>query len=180
MVWLRLYHGAAAPGLTCEVHNTDAEGRFVVGDGCSYLARELGVKTLIDSATLTGHSSFTGANHCAMMTNDEDMEVTGLASGLQSGETGTFSHIACVASAGSMRCICWEHALHLLGAQRRHRNRPCDNSSDNGGTKQLSSHTCMHACVTMPRLPNDLFAGSTEVNSVVADRGSDQLRLWQR
>lgn len=109
MVWLRLYHGAAAPGLTCEVHNTDAEGRFVVGDGCSYLARELGVKTLIDSATLTGHSSFTGANHCAMMTNDEDMEVTGLASGLQSGETGTFSHIACVASAGSMRCICWEH-----------------------------------------------------------------------
>ena len=56
--------------LTCEVHNTDAEGRFVVGDGCSYLARELGVKTLIDSATLTGHSSFTGSNHCAMMTND--------------------------------------------------------------------------------------------------------------
>ena len=27
-------------GLTCEVDNTDAEGRFVVGDGCSYLARE--------------------------------------------------------------------------------------------------------------------------------------------
>ena len=24
-------------GLTCEVENTDAEGRFVVGDGCSYL-----------------------------------------------------------------------------------------------------------------------------------------------
>ena len=98
-----LLHGLVAfstrlirPGLTCEVHNTDAEGRFVVGDGCSYLARELGVKTLIDSATLTGHSSFTGANHCAMMTNDQDMEVTGLASGLQSGETGTFSNIAWV------------------------------------------------------------------------------------
>ena len=31
------------------VMSPDAEGRFVVGDGCSYLARELGVKTLIDS-----------------------------------------------------------------------------------------------------------------------------------
>ena len=100
-------------GLTCEVDNTDAEGRFVVGDGCSYLAREprnrsatwsafacqplremvvwageMGVKTLIDSATLTGHSSFTGPTHCAIMSNCADMEATGIEAGLESGEHG--------------------------------------------------------------------------------------------
>ena len=75
-------------GLTCEVDNTDAEGRFVVGYGCSYLAREMGVKTLIDSATLTGHSSFTGPTHCAIMSNCADMEATGIEAGLESGEHG--------------------------------------------------------------------------------------------
>ena len=33
---------------------------------------------------------------------------------------------------------------------------------------------------TAVRLSNDLLAGSTEVDPVVADRGSDQLWLWQR
>ena len=34
--------------------DTDAEGRFVVGDGCSYLAREKHCTVVIDAATLTG------------------------------------------------------------------------------------------------------------------------------
>ena len=34
--------------------DTDAEGRFVVGDGCSYLAREKRCAVIIDAATLTG------------------------------------------------------------------------------------------------------------------------------
>ena len=71
-----------------EVSNTDAEGRFVVGDGCSYLARVEGVKTLIDSATLTGHSSFSGLTHAAIQSNSAAFEAAGLAAGLRSGEHG--------------------------------------------------------------------------------------------
>eukprot|EP01051_Picozoa_sp_SAG22_P005180 SAG22_NODE_300_length_12752_cov_3.102426_12_plen_155_part_00 len=75
-------------GVTVEVSNTDAEGRFVVGDGCSYLARVEGVKTLIDSATLTGHSAFTGQTHAAIQSNSAAFEAAGLAAGLASGEHG--------------------------------------------------------------------------------------------
>ena len=50
-------------GLTVEVIDTDAEGRFVVGDGCSYLAREKRCTTLIDAATLTGTTGFTARYH---------------------------------------------------------------------------------------------------------------------
>ena len=50
-----------------EVIDTDAEGRFVVGDGCSYLARELGVRTLIDSTTLTDTNAFTAYKHGAVL-----------------------------------------------------------------------------------------------------------------
>jgi leucyl aminopeptidase len=49
------------------VIDTDAEGRFVVGDGCSYLARELGVRTLIDSTTLTDTNAFTAYKHGAVL-----------------------------------------------------------------------------------------------------------------
>ena len=58
----------------------------MVGDGCSYLARELGCKTLIDAATLTGHASFTGKTHAAVMSNSAVLEARAVAAGLRSGE----------------------------------------------------------------------------------------------
>ncbi len=69
-----------------QVTDTDAEGRFVVGDGCSFLARERGCRTIIDAATLTGTTGFTARHHGAVMSNDARMERLCLEAGLQSGE----------------------------------------------------------------------------------------------
>ena len=55
-------------------------------DSLADLARVLGCKTVIDAATLTGHSSFTGKTHAAVMSNCADLEAQTLAAGLQSGE----------------------------------------------------------------------------------------------
>ena len=56
-------------GLTVEVANTDAEGRFLLSDGLSWLARVKGVKWLLDAATLTGHSVGTGKAHAGVVSN---------------------------------------------------------------------------------------------------------------
>lgn len=63
----------------------------MVGDGCSYLARELGVKTLIDSTTLTDTNAFTAYKHGAVLASDERLERLCIEAGLQSGE-----HQVCV------------------------------------------------------------------------------------
>eukprot|EP01052_Picozoa_sp_SAG31_P037209 SAG31_NODE_4769_length_2967_cov_1.661437_2_plen_150_part_00 len=73
-------------GLTVEVTDTDAEGRFVVGDGCSFLAREKGCKTVIDAATLTGTTNFTAKQHAAVMSSHGCLEKLVVQAGLQSGE----------------------------------------------------------------------------------------------
>jgi leucyl aminopeptidase len=41
-------------GKTIEVDNTDAEGRLTLGDAITYARQELGLKRLVDIATLTG------------------------------------------------------------------------------------------------------------------------------
>ncbi|MFF5234762.1 leucyl aminopeptidase family protein [Dactylosporangium sp. NPDC000521] len=41
-------------GITSEIHNTDAEGRLVLGDAMAYAVRRLRPDTIIDLATLTG------------------------------------------------------------------------------------------------------------------------------
>ena len=65
-----------------EVDNTDAEGRFLLADGLSYLAREKGVRWLVDAATLTGHAAGTGKAHAGVVSNDEPLEQLAVASGL--------------------------------------------------------------------------------------------------
>jgi probable aminopeptidase NPEPL1 len=61
-------------GLTVEINNTDAEGRLVLADGCSYAAKHLNPKLVIDMATLTGAQGIaTGQNHAAVLaSHDED------------------------------------------------------------------------------------------------------------
>lgn len=62
-------------GKTVEINNTDAEGRVVLGDGCSYAARVLGADIVLDAATLTGAQGVaTGEAHAAVVSNDDAVE----------------------------------------------------------------------------------------------------------
>ena len=73
-------------GLTVEVANTDAEGRFLLSDGLSWLARVKGVKWLLDAATLTGHSVGTGKAHAGVVSNTAALEQLAVKAGLVSGD----------------------------------------------------------------------------------------------
>jgi len=74
-------------GKTVEINNTDAEGRLLLADGCSFAARKLGADIVIDAATLTGAQSLsTGLVHAAIMSNDAELEQQLLGAGQRSGE----------------------------------------------------------------------------------------------
>lgn len=74
-------------GKTVEINNTDAEGRLLLADGCSYAARELGADIVLDAATLTGAQGVaTGDLHAAVMSNDEGVEAALLAAGQATGD----------------------------------------------------------------------------------------------
>jgi leucyl aminopeptidase len=63
----------AMNGRTIEVLNTDAEGRLVLADGICY-AVELGAKSIIDVATLTGAVTHALGDVCyAVMTNNDSL-----------------------------------------------------------------------------------------------------------
>lgn len=60
-------------GVTCEVANTDAEGRIVLADGL-LLAAESEPKLIIDAATLTGASVMaTGGDYSALFSLDQPL-----------------------------------------------------------------------------------------------------------
>jgi leucyl aminopeptidase len=62
-------------GKTIEVLNTDAEGRMILADGLSYLAKNYQTDILIDLATLTGSSVRMFGDTCgALFSNDEDLK----------------------------------------------------------------------------------------------------------
>lgn len=74
-------------GKTVEVNNTDAEGRLLLADGCSYAARVLKADTVIDAATLTGAQGVaTGQHFGAVVSNDDDVEQALCAAGRSSGD----------------------------------------------------------------------------------------------
>jgi len=74
-------------GKTVEVNNTDAEGRLVLADGVAFAGKDLGAKTIIDLATLTGAQLIaTGKLHAAVISNDELLETTAIAAGKRSGD----------------------------------------------------------------------------------------------
>lgn len=74
-------------GKTCEVNNTDAEGRLVLADGCHYAAAALGATTVLDMATLTGAQVLaTGKRHAAVLCNDEATERAAVAAGKATGD----------------------------------------------------------------------------------------------
>jgi leucyl aminopeptidase len=62
-------------GKTIEVLNTDAEGRMVLADGLSYMAKNFKTDFLIDLATLTGSSVRMFGDTCgAMFSNNEELK----------------------------------------------------------------------------------------------------------
>ncbi|SDR06974.1 leucyl aminopeptidase [Chryseobacterium soldanellicola] len=62
-------------GKTIEVLNTDAEGRMILADGLSYLAKNYKTDCLIDLATLTGSSVRMFGDTCgALFSNNEEFK----------------------------------------------------------------------------------------------------------
>lgn len=69
-------------GKTIEVLNTDAEGRMILADGLSYLAKNFKTDFLIDLATLTGSSVRMFGDTCgALFSNNEELKNLLLATG---------------------------------------------------------------------------------------------------
>ena len=74
-------------GKTVEINNTDAEGRLLLADGCSYAARVLGADVILDAATLTGAQGVaTGDLHAAVISSDEAIEQALLHAGRDTGD----------------------------------------------------------------------------------------------
>ena len=74
-------------GKTVEINNTDAEGRLVLADAASYLARKYKLDLIIDMATLTGAQLIaTGHRHAAIVCNRDGVEAAATAAGRSSGD----------------------------------------------------------------------------------------------
>lgn len=78
---LRMYNGK-----TVEIHNTDAEGRLLLGDCLTYASR-LGVDAIVDMATLTGACVVAlGEFYSGLFTQNDALAATLLARAEESGE----------------------------------------------------------------------------------------------
>lgn len=74
-------------GLTVEINNTDAEGRLVLSDGASHVAKHLDCDLVVDMATLTGAQSIsTGQLHALILASDDDLERDVVSAGRTSGD----------------------------------------------------------------------------------------------
>ena len=86
---------AGLSGLTCEINNSDAEGRLVLADGVAH-ATALPPKLpwlsahpdlVIDMATLTGAQMIaTGKRHAGIVANTDDVEQAAILAGRASGD----------------------------------------------------------------------------------------------
>ena len=80
------YKGTDKRGITIEVLNTDAEGRVVLGDAIVY-ARQRGVQTIVDFATLTGACVVALGDFAAgLFSNDDALSEKIRAAGERTGE----------------------------------------------------------------------------------------------
>jgi probable aminopeptidase NPEPL1 len=110
-------------GKTVEINNTDAEGRLLLADGCSYAARVLGADIVLDAATLTGAQGVaTGDVHAALVSNDVAVEQALIEAGRNTGD------------------LCWPlpFAPELYRAEFRSPIADMRNSVKNRGNAQVS------------------------------------------
>jgi leucyl aminopeptidase len=74
-------------GKTIEVLNTDAEGRLILADALSYVARNYEPKAIVDLATLTGACVVALGHYAAgLLTRDDDLARRLLEAGEKTGE----------------------------------------------------------------------------------------------
>jgi probable aminopeptidase NPEPL1 len=74
-------------GKTVEINNTDAEGRLLLADALSYVARKHKPAMVMDMATLTGAQLVaTGVRHAAVVSNRAGLETLALEVGRSSGD----------------------------------------------------------------------------------------------
>ena len=81
-------------GKTCEINNTDAEGRLVLSDGVAHVTASPSLlpgggspDLVVDMATLTGAQMVaTGKHFAAVFTNDEETERAAVAAGRRTGD----------------------------------------------------------------------------------------------
>ena len=74
-------------GKTVEINNTDAEGRLVVADAASYVARTYKPEVVIDMATLTGAQLVaTGWRHASIVSNRAGLERAASAAAAATGD----------------------------------------------------------------------------------------------
>lgn len=74
-------------GQTIEVINTDAEGRLVLADVMTYAQRELGVRRIVDLATLTGAMIIAlGHEHGGLFSNNDTLAAALTSAGTETGE----------------------------------------------------------------------------------------------
>jgi probable aminopeptidase NPEPL1 len=74
-------------GKTVEINNTDAEGRLLLADAVSYVARKHEPDFVIDMATLTGAQPVaTGIRHAAVVSNREGLEALAIRVGRETGD----------------------------------------------------------------------------------------------
>jgi leucyl aminopeptidase len=74
-------------GQTIEVINTDAEGRLVLADVMTYAQRELGVRRMVDLATLTGAMLIAlGHEHAGLFSNNDGLAGELSVAGTETGE----------------------------------------------------------------------------------------------
>ncbi len=74
-------------GKTVEINNTDAEGRLLLADALSFVARTHKPALLVDLATLTGAQLVaTGLQHAAVVSNRAGVEAAAVRAGRDSGD----------------------------------------------------------------------------------------------
>ncbi len=74
-------------GKSIEVLNTDAEGRLILADALSYAVKKLGVKAIIDVATLTGACQIALGNICTgLFSNNQEFADKVISAGNEVGE----------------------------------------------------------------------------------------------
>ncbi len=74
-------------GHTVEINNTDAEGRLLLGDAVSYVARKYKPDFIADAATLTGAQLLsTGKRHAAIVSNRDGIESRAWRVGREAGD----------------------------------------------------------------------------------------------
>lgn len=139
-------------GVTCEVTNTDAEGRLVLADALAWIAAKSKPDAVIDLATLTGGVVVALGNHCA----GYFCEHPDLATRVESAATASGERV--------WRLPLWD------GHRKQMRSRHAD--IVNSGAKR-GAHPIQGAAFLSHFVPSELPWAHIDIAGVADDEGHD-------